>query len=108
VPLRGRTTVLGGSMASRRVGVGPKPVSTIRAMAPPGSHRRIPEATVTRLPVYQRILSELLRSGSATVSSEQLAAMAPDSMIPSSGRAGASVARRALSQTVSRGLGAFA
>ena len=38
--------------------------------------RRIPEATVVRLPVYQRILSELLRSGSATVSSEQLAAMA--------------------------------
>ncbi|HEY5246067.1 MAG TPA: redox-sensing transcriptional repressor Rex [Acidimicrobiales bacterium] len=38
--------------------------------------RRIPEATVVRLPVYQRILSELLRSGSSTVSSEQLAAMA--------------------------------
>ncbi len=30
-------------------------------MAPPGSQRRIPEATVTRLPVYQRILHELVR-----------------------------------------------
>src|SRR3981189_2071105 len=38
--------------------------------------RRIPEATVVRLPVYQRILEELLRSGNATVSSEQLAASA--------------------------------
>jgi len=35
--------------------------------------RRIPEATVVRLPVYQRILSELLRAGERTVSSEQLA-----------------------------------
>ena len=43
----------------------------------PGSAaRRIPEATVVRLPVYQRILSELLRGGAATVSSEQLAALA--------------------------------
>lgn len=38
--------------------------------------RRIPEATVVRLPVYQRILSELRRSGVTTVSSEQLAAAA--------------------------------
>ena len=38
--------------------------------------RRIPEATVVRLPVYQRILAELLRGGSGTVSSEQLAALA--------------------------------
>jgi len=38
--------------------------------------RRIPEATVVRLPIYQRILSELLRSGAATVSSEQLASLA--------------------------------
>jgi redox-sensing transcriptional repressor len=38
--------------------------------------RRIPEATVVRLPVYQRILEELLRSGNATVSSEQLATAA--------------------------------
>ncbi|HLN18364.1 MAG TPA: redox-sensing transcriptional repressor Rex [Acidimicrobiales bacterium] len=35
--------------------------------------RRIPEATVARLPVYQRILAERLRSGERTVSSEQLA-----------------------------------
>jgi len=40
------------------------------------SPRRIPEATVARLPVYQRILEELLRSGTTTVSSEQLAAAA--------------------------------
>jgi redox-sensing transcriptional repressor len=38
--------------------------------------RRIPEATVLRLPVYQRILTELLRGGQSTVSSEQLAALA--------------------------------
>lgn len=38
--------------------------------------RRIPEATVARLPVYQRILLELVRSGTATVSSDQLAFMA--------------------------------
>jgi redox-sensing transcriptional repressor len=35
--------------------------------------RRIPEATVARLPVYQRILEGLLRSGTTTVSSEVLA-----------------------------------
>jgi len=38
--------------------------------------RRIPEATVVRLPVYQRILAELLRSGTDTVPSEQLALLA--------------------------------
>lgn len=38
--------------------------------------RRIPEATVTRLPVYQRILLELVRAGTATVASDQLADMA--------------------------------
>jgi redox-sensing transcriptional repressor len=38
--------------------------------------RRIPEATVARLPVYQRILLELVRAGTTTVSSEQLAEMA--------------------------------
>jgi redox-sensing transcriptional repressor len=46
------------------------------AMAPPGSHKRTPEATVTRLPVYQRILHELIRAGTQTVSSEQLADLA--------------------------------
>ena len=40
------------------------------------SPRRIPEATVARLPVYQRILLELVRAGTATVASEQLAEMA--------------------------------
>lgn len=38
--------------------------------------RRISEATVVRLPVYQRILAELLRGGTTTVSSEQLAGQA--------------------------------
>ena len=38
--------------------------------------RRIPEATVVRLPVYQRILEELGRSGTTTVSSERLGASA--------------------------------
>jgi redox-sensing transcriptional repressor len=40
------------------------------------NQRRIPEATVARLPVYQRILLELVRAGTATVSSDQLADMA--------------------------------
>src|ERR1700722_1166580 len=40
------------------------------------SPRRIPEATVARLPVYQRILLELVRAGTTTVSSDQLAEMA--------------------------------
>lgn len=39
-------------------------------------NRRIPEATVARLPIYQRLLLELVGSGTGTVSSEQLAAMA--------------------------------
>ena len=38
--------------------------------------KRIPEATVVRLPVYQRILTELVRAGTRTVSSEQLAELA--------------------------------
>lgn len=38
--------------------------------------RRIPEATVGRLPVYQRILEELLRSGTTTVSSDLLGSLA--------------------------------
>jgi redox-sensing transcriptional repressor len=43
---------------------------------PPSTPKRIPEATVLRLPVYQRILGELARTGASTVSSEQLAALA--------------------------------
>ncbi|MGO9027600.1 MAG: redox-sensing transcriptional repressor Rex [Acidimicrobiales bacterium] len=42
----------------------------------PTTGRRIPEATVGRLPVYQRILEELLRSGTTTVSSELLGSLA--------------------------------
>jgi redox-sensing transcriptional repressor len=40
------------------------------------SSKRIPEATVVRLPVYQRILAELVRNRVSTVSSEQLASLA--------------------------------
>jgi len=38
--------------------------------------RRIPEATVVRLPIYRRVLSELLAAEQATVHSEQLAELA--------------------------------
>ncbi|MBS1847966.1 MAG: redox-sensing transcriptional repressor Rex [Actinobacteria bacterium] len=41
-------------------------------MAPP-SGRTIPDATVARLPIYQRVLGELQDRGAATVSSEDLA-----------------------------------
>jgi redox-sensing transcriptional repressor len=45
--------------------------------APPHpSARRIPEATVVRLPVYQRILAEQVRNNVETLSSEQLASLA--------------------------------
>ena len=50
--------------------------SSARAGASGPNERRIPEATVARLPVYQRILEELLRSGTTTVSSELLASAA--------------------------------
>jgi redox-sensing transcriptional repressor len=46
------------------------------APSTPPLPRRIPEATVVRLPVYQRILAELVRTNVATVSSEQLATLA--------------------------------
>ena len=36
--------------------------------------RRIPEATVARLPVYLRILLELMEEKTSTISSERLAA----------------------------------
>ncbi|MDA8365602.1 MAG: redox-sensing transcriptional repressor Rex [Actinomycetota bacterium] len=51
---------------------GPDPSGQPTAAGP----RRIPEATVTRLPVYQRILEELIRAGTTTVSSELLASLA--------------------------------
>ena len=38
--------------------------------------RRIPDATVDRLPVYLRVLLDLAAAGEATVSSEQLAELA--------------------------------
>ncbi|MDP8937434.1 MAG: redox-sensing transcriptional repressor Rex, partial [Actinomycetota bacterium] len=40
------------------------------------SRRRIPEATVARLPVYLRSLLELAGTDTATISSERLAEMA--------------------------------
>jgi redox-sensing transcriptional repressor len=42
----------------------------------PQFSKHIPEATVVRLPVYQRILAELVRNNVSTVSSEQLASLA--------------------------------
>lgn len=44
-----------------------------RQATPDVRARRIPEATIVRLPLYQRILSELRRAGVTTVSSEELA-----------------------------------
>ncbi|MEM9034206.1 MAG: redox-sensing transcriptional repressor Rex [Actinomycetota bacterium] len=42
---------------------------------PPGTHR-IPEATVARLPLYQRVLAQLVDEGVETVSSGRLAELA--------------------------------
>ncbi|HXW36030.1 MAG TPA: redox-sensing transcriptional repressor Rex [Acidimicrobiales bacterium] len=50
--------------------------ASVRSAAMAPSIRRIPEATVARLPVYQRLLLELVRAGTATVSSERLAELA--------------------------------
>jgi redox-sensing transcriptional repressor len=47
------------------------------AEGPPGrGHRRIPEATVARLPLYLRCLLEVAESKTVTISSERLAEMA--------------------------------
>jgi redox-sensing transcriptional repressor len=51
------------------------PSDSVSAEYPPSS-KHIPEATVVRLPVYQRILAELVRNNVSTVSSEQLATLA--------------------------------
>jgi len=42
----------------------------------PGRTRRVPGATVARLPLYLRVLAELADAGTATISSEALAAAA--------------------------------
>ena len=66
--------------ARSRFGAGARALGTIRRdehRSRPSPPRRIPEATVLRLPVYQRILAELARDGAATVSSEQLADAGP-------------------------------
>ncbi|MBA2496530.1 MAG: redox-sensing transcriptional repressor Rex [Acidimicrobiia bacterium] len=52
------------------------PLPTIGAPRPPRARRRIPEATVARLPVYLRSLVEVEADGDATISSERLAEMA--------------------------------
>ena len=54
------------------------PSEAVSTEQPPSAdvRRRIPEATVLRLPIYQRILAELARAGTTTVSSEQLASLA--------------------------------
>jgi redox-sensing transcriptional repressor len=54
----------------------PSPNGESRATGLGTPGRRIPEATVARLPVYQRILEELRRAGTSTVSSELLGAAA--------------------------------
>src|ERR1700694_1512591 len=41
-----------------------------------GAHRRIPGATVARLPVYQRVLTEMAEAHTATVFSKDLAELA--------------------------------
>ena len=46
------------------------------AMAPTSRGRRIPEATVARLPEYLRILVDLFQTGTNNVSSEELADLA--------------------------------
>ena len=56
--------------------LGHRRVGTIRLSMVDAKPRRIPEATVIRLPVYQRILLELVRAGTTTVASDQLADMA--------------------------------
>ena len=38
--------------------------------------KQIPEPTIARLPIYQRITTELLRGGQTTVSSDQLGRLA--------------------------------
>jgi redox-sensing transcriptional repressor len=48
----------------------------VAALRPVGTGRRIPEATVVRLPVYRRILSELLAVERETVHSEEMATLA--------------------------------
>ena len=68
-----------GASGLVRYGPASVPSCTVNAEPPAGGKaapKRIPEATVLRLPVYQRILAELERSGASTVSSEQLAALA--------------------------------
>ncbi len=45
-------------------------------MSPHRSRRRIPEATVSRLPIYLQILSEQAENGLVGISSEQLAELA--------------------------------
>ncbi len=52
------------------------PVATIGFLMVDRPRRRIPEATVARLPVYARSLAELARNGVTTISSTRLAELA--------------------------------
>lgn len=70
---KGRGVGGGGGVAAP-AGEGPERPGTDAARD--ARARRIPEATVVRLPLYQRILSEMLHAGITTVSSEELAARA--------------------------------
>ncbi len=61
-----------GQPSSRR----PSASDGAAAATSAAAQKRIPEATVLRLPIYQRILAELERAGDRTVSSERLAELA--------------------------------
>ena len=68
--------MIGGGLVSPVAPSVPSGVVSDEAGVPEAPRKRIPEATVLRLPVYQRILAELARAGAQTVSSEQLAELA--------------------------------
>lgn len=55
---------------------GPRYDPGVSGDRPDGSGKRIPEPTVVRLPVYRRILSELLAENARNVHSEQLGQLA--------------------------------
>ena len=69
---RNRLSTLSKRLPHRPLGADGGALGTIRLVSG-GIVRRIPEATVARLPVYQRILLELVRAGTTTVSSDRLA-----------------------------------
>lgn len=85
-----RRPVTGRTIAPRVLAQGPRGLDDAASTGPPPTgavayapemgagaggarERRIPEPTVVRLPVYQRILADLLEDGVSTVSSDELA-----------------------------------